>query len=146
MRSPPRPTRPSQNYSTLGFARIEWAETRLTNMGTPLGTPGYMSPEQAAGGEVDHRADLFALGGVLFECLVGQPPAADVGAPDGAFSPPPPQRRASHGATAQQALARLPSQSDGAIASGPIQRRTPDESGIARAQSRGHPSARLTPV
>jgi serine/threonine protein kinase len=58
----------------FGIARVEWAETRITNMGTPVGTPGYMSPEQESGGEVDARSDLFAFGAVLYECLVGEPP------------------------------------------------------------------------
>jgi hypothetical protein len=59
----------------FGIARVEWEETRITNTGGPLGTPGYMSPEQEVGsGEVDARSDLFALGAVLYECLVGDPP------------------------------------------------------------------------
>ncbi|MBK6690758.1 MAG: serine/threonine protein kinase [Myxococcales bacterium] len=58
----------------FGIARVEWEETRITNMGAPLGTPGYMSPEQEAGGTIDARSDVFALGAVLFECLVGEPP------------------------------------------------------------------------
>jgi serine/threonine-protein kinase len=59
----------------FGIARVEWEETRITNTGGPLGTPGYMSPEQEGGsGEVDARSDLFALGAVLYECLVGDPP------------------------------------------------------------------------
>jgi serine/threonine-protein kinase len=59
----------------FGIARVEWEETRITNTGGPLGTPGYMSPEQEIGsGEVDGRSDVFALGAVLFECLVGEPP------------------------------------------------------------------------
>ena len=58
----------------FGIARVEWEETRITNMGAPLGTPGYMSPEQETGGEVDARSDIFALGAVLYECLVGEPP------------------------------------------------------------------------
>jgi serine/threonine-protein kinase len=59
----------------FGIARVEWEETRITNTGGPLGTPGYMSPEQETGeGEVDGRSDLFALGAMLFECLVGEPP------------------------------------------------------------------------
>jgi tRNA A-37 threonylcarbamoyl transferase component Bud32 len=58
----------------FGVARVEWAETRLTNSNVPLGTPGYMSPEQEGGMEIDHRSDIFALGGVLYECISGQPP------------------------------------------------------------------------
>jgi len=59
----------------FGIARVEWEETRITNTGGPLGTPGYMSPEQEMGeGEIDGRSDLFSLGAVLFECLVGEPP------------------------------------------------------------------------
>jgi serine/threonine-protein kinase len=58
----------------FGIARVEWAETRLTNMGAPLGTPGYMSPEQEQGVEIDLRSDLFALGGVIYECLTGIAP------------------------------------------------------------------------
>ncbi|MGA7120853.1 MAG: serine/threonine-protein kinase [Polyangiaceae bacterium] len=61
----------------FGIARVEWEETRITNTGGPLGTPGYMSPEQEIGsGEVDGRSDVFALGAVLYEALVGEPPPA----------------------------------------------------------------------
>lgn len=58
----------------FGIAQVAWAETRLTRSGTPLGTPGYMAPEQEAGRLVDGRSDLFSLGGVLYEVLVGKPP------------------------------------------------------------------------
>src|SRR5881409_122114 len=44
-----------------------------TRSGAVLGTPAYLSPEQAMGGNVDARSDLFALGGVLYECVTGQP-------------------------------------------------------------------------
>jgi len=58
----------------FGIARVEWAETRLTNANAPLGTPGYMSPEQEQGQEIDARSDLFGVGGVLYECLTGFAP------------------------------------------------------------------------
>ncbi len=45
----------------------------LTRSGALIGTPAYLSPEQAMGGQVDGRSDLFALGGVLYECITGKP-------------------------------------------------------------------------
>ena len=47
-----------------------------TDAGIVLGTSGYMSPEQIRGGAVDHRADIFALGAMLFEMLSGTRPFA----------------------------------------------------------------------
>lgn len=48
----------------------------MTSPGMVLGTLHYMAPEQLRGGDVDHRADLFALGAVLYEMLAGRPPFA----------------------------------------------------------------------
>jgi len=48
---------------------------RLTRSGFTVGTSAYMSPEQIAGTkDIDHRADLYSLGCVLYECLTGAPP------------------------------------------------------------------------
>ena len=48
---------------------------RITQRGMSLGTPAYIAPEQAAGDpDVDHRADIYALGAVTYEMLCGHPP------------------------------------------------------------------------
>ncbi|MEV6107524.1 serine/threonine-protein kinase [Streptomyces sp. NPDC051940] len=57
----------------LGIAHFDNADARLTRTGVALGTPGYMAPEQVRGEPTDIRADLFALGLLLYECLVGRP-------------------------------------------------------------------------
>ncbi len=58
----------------FGIAQRD-GSTPLTQTGMLLGTPGYAAPEQARmGGRIDARADVFALGCVLFQCLTGVPP------------------------------------------------------------------------
>lgn len=57
----------------FGLARAH-EDLKLTKTGFVSGTPLYMAPEQARGDDVDHRADLFSLGVVLYEAVTGQPP------------------------------------------------------------------------
>src|SRR4030095_14971506 len=49
-------------------------ESRLTKTGTLVGTVAYLSPEQVASRDFDGRSDVYPLGVVLYECLVGEPP------------------------------------------------------------------------
>jgi len=58
----------------FGIARIRDRKSGLTAMGALIGTPAYMSPEQAQAAEVDERCDLYALGVILFEMLTGRVP------------------------------------------------------------------------
>jgi hypothetical protein len=57
----------------FGLARAV-DDTSLTQRGVVAGTPQYMAPEQARGEALDHRADLFSLGSVLYALCTGQPP------------------------------------------------------------------------
>lgn len=59
----------------FGIARTQNSE--LTQAGTALGTPLYMSPEQARGEVPDGRSDVYALGCILYACVSGRPPFED---------------------------------------------------------------------
>lgn len=62
----------SIKIADFGIARVDNSE--LTQIGSVLGTPSYMSPEQCTGVKVDARSDLFSVGVVLYEMLVGKKP------------------------------------------------------------------------
>ena len=71
--------------------------TARTRSDVVIGTPLYLSPEQARGAQVDGRSDLFALGALLYECLTGRPAFSganviEIGAQVLHFDPPPPSR------------------------------------------------------
>lgn len=102
----------------FGIARIEHAG--LTQVSSMIGTPGYMAPEQYMGEGVDHRADLFACGVLLYRLLTGRPafsggaetimykilneqPLAPSVASDG-------RRPAAYDAVVARAMAKLPAQ------------------------------------
>ncbi|MGK2962261.1 MAG: serine/threonine-protein kinase [Gemmatimonadaceae bacterium] len=92
----------------FGIARaiIASAEDRLTSTGVAIGTPAYMSPEQAlADGDLDARSDIYSLACVTYEMIAGMPPF--VGATPQAVmarrfaSPPPPLRETREGVSPQ---------------------------------------------
>ena len=68
----------SPSVKILDFGLVKQVEGDLrediTQEGTFLGSPRYMSPEQVSAGPVDARCDLYALGVILFQCLAGKPP------------------------------------------------------------------------
>jgi serine/threonine protein kinase len=66
----------TDDVRVIDFGVARAPRSNLTSEGTILGTPAYMAPEQAQGADLSPRADVFALGCVLFECLVGEPPHA----------------------------------------------------------------------
>ncbi|MEK7270609.1 MAG: protein kinase, partial [Planctomycetota bacterium] len=74
----PAPTLGEGSDGALGGTTLfyKWVggDSTLTQQGTTLGTPYYMSPEQARGGSVDSRADIYSLGATLYHVLAGAPP------------------------------------------------------------------------
>jgi serine/threonine protein kinase len=101
----------------FGVAGVAGARSELTVAGGFIGTVNYAAPEQAAGVDVDHRADIYALGGLLFHALTGERPyvrdsmaammAAHAGAPVPVPSSLNPALRAFDSVIAR-AMAKLP--------------------------------------
>lgn len=58
----------------FGLAKIVLGSQEITSEGVVVGTPAYLSPEQAEGNPIDHRADIYSLGVVLYEMVIGQVP------------------------------------------------------------------------
>jgi serine/threonine-protein kinase len=68
------PEAPRALLTDFGIARMQGIGDGPTGPNAVMGTPAYMSPEQATGEEVDSRSDLYALGIVTYEMLAGEPP------------------------------------------------------------------------
>ena len=67
------PSRATAYLVDFGIALSKEDAERLTGSGYAIGTPGYMSPEQASGDEVDARSDICSLGITMYEVLAGKP-------------------------------------------------------------------------
>nr|HEX4318340.1 serine/threonine-protein kinase [Kofleriaceae bacterium] len=70
-------TKAGDGTSLPPLAATGGSDGGLTIAGSVMGTPGFMSPEQAEGSDVDERADVFALGAILYNLLAGHPPYLD---------------------------------------------------------------------
>jgi serine/threonine-protein kinase len=69
------PQNPTVKVIDFGISKVgDAGGTALTRTGMIMGTPSYMAPEQARGDKVDHRADIYAVGGILYRALTGKKP------------------------------------------------------------------------
>src|SRR5262249_39936648 len=98
--TPPTPSgeRVLIKLTDFGIAKLLDSQG-VTSTGQVLGSPAHMAPEQIEGGEVDARADVFGMGVLLYECMVGHLPfegnnPAQVlrAVPDGFYAPALPER------------------------------------------------------
>ncbi len=65
---------PKVKVIDFGISKQDHGSAKLTRTGMVMGTPSYMSPEQARGEDVDHRTDIYALGGILYRAVTGHKP------------------------------------------------------------------------
>ncbi len=68
------PAKGRTKITDFGLARPAGESSDVTQEGSAVGTPAYMSPEQARGEAVDARSDVYSLGATLYEALTGEPP------------------------------------------------------------------------
>jgi serine/threonine-protein kinase len=69
------PQNPTVKVIDFGISKVgDAGGTALTRTGMIMGTPSYMAPEQARGDKVDQRADIYAVGGILYRALTGRKP------------------------------------------------------------------------
>ncbi len=68
------PAKGRTKITDFGLARPAEESSEITQDGSTVGTPAYMSPEQARGDAVDARSDVYSLGATLYEAITGEPP------------------------------------------------------------------------
>ena len=71
------PDRPDLKVLDFGLSRFVDRDSQLTKTGIIMGTPGYMSPEQAHGRQTDHRTDIYGVGAILYAAATGRAPFSE---------------------------------------------------------------------